>query len=228
MKNIHLIPTDKPTGIFKSKNGLHFSIIEKIRYGELKEFHIYITNDEKTKPGDWVLFMFDEVTEIVKVTTIINNSFDSKKGFGYGLEYCKKIILTTDEELVKDGIQAIDDEFLEWFVKNPSCEEIEVNDWLDTNGNIAFGGDKRYQICNHLYDKIIISKEEPKQETIEAAKLYRKASSSLMFGVENGFIAGAKWQSERMFSEDDVIKIVEKSRITGLTAEYLIEQFKNK
>jgi hypothetical protein len=38
----------------------------------------------------------------------------------------KKIILTTDQDLIKDGVQAIDDEFLEWWIKNPSCEEVEV------------------------------------------------------------------------------------------------------
>ena len=44
--------------------------------------------------------------------------------------------------------------------------------------------------------------------------------------LKRGFIEGAKYQAERMYSEEDVIKIVEKSRATGLTAEYLIEQFK--
>jgi len=38
----------------------------------------------------------------------------------------KEILLSTDTELQKDGVQAIDDEFLEWFVKNPSCEEVEI------------------------------------------------------------------------------------------------------
>jgi len=39
-----------------------------------------------------------------------------------------------------------------------------------------------------------------------------------------------KWQGERMYSEEEVIAIVEKSRETGLTAEYLLltEQFKKK
>ena len=35
-------------------------------------------------------------------------------------------------------------------------------------------------------------------------------------------------KQERMYSAEEVIKIVEKSRATGLTAEYLIEQFKHK
>jgi hypothetical protein len=34
-------------------------------------------------------------------------------------------------------------------------------------------------------------------------------------------------KQERMYSEEEVIKIVEISRTTGLTAEYLIEQFRN-
>jgi hypothetical protein len=42
------------------------------------------------------------------------------------VNYEKKIILTTDQDLISDGVQAIDDEFLEWFVNNPSCEEVEV------------------------------------------------------------------------------------------------------
>ena len=36
----------------------------------------------------------------------------------------KKIILTTDQLL--DGVQSIDDEFLNWFVENPGCEEAKV------------------------------------------------------------------------------------------------------
>ena len=40
------------------------------------------------------------------------------------------------------------------------------------------------------------------------------------------FIAGAKWQAKRMYSEEQVIAIVEKSRETGLTAEYIIESLK--
>jgi hypothetical protein len=46
----------------------------------------------------------------------------------------------------------------------------------------------------------------------------------------SGMTEGAKWQAERMYSEEEVIAIVEKSRETGLTAEYLLltEQFKKK
>ena len=48
--------------------------------------------------------------------------------------------------------------------------------------------------------------------------------------IEKAFELGTKWQSERMYSEEEVIAIVEKSKETGLTAEYLLltEQFKKK
>jgi hypothetical protein len=66
-----------------------------------------------------------------------------------------KVILTTDQDLIKDGVQKIDDEFLEWFIKNPSCEEVDVIDCtkilLPEEGWYTFGY------------KIIIPKEEPKQ-----------------------------------------------------------------
>jgi hypothetical protein len=55
---------------------------------------------------------------------MIGNS--KHKGSPYYIEFCRKIILTTDQDLIKDGVQPIDDEFLQWFVKNPSCESVEV------------------------------------------------------------------------------------------------------
>ena len=38
------------------------------------------------------------------------------------LSECKLVIMTTDQDLIKDGVQEIDAEFLEWFVNNPNCE----------------------------------------------------------------------------------------------------------
>ena len=73
----------------------------------------------------------------------------------------KKIILTTDPSL--DGVQKIDDEFLEWFVKNPSCEEIEV----ESNYRVKSGTIQEHKEGKAGYEyydyKIIIPKKEPKQ-----------------------------------------------------------------
>lgn len=149
MKNIHVLPTDKPSRLFKA--GIEFIFdISEVKYTErYKELHnyinhnIYITSDEEIKNGDWYLDTFN--------TQRINaNEFSDHKHYGNA---CKKIILTTDQDLIKDGVQAIDDDFLEWFVKNPSCEFVEVTEYLDSGFSYGY--------------KIIIPKEEPKNICIQ-------------------------------------------------------------
>ena len=126
---------------------------------ELTNQNISITNSEEIKEGDWCFEMYNGES---KATT---SNFVDEKGNRWWLRQmnmccsandpeCKKIILTTDQDLIKDGVQAIDDEFLEWFVKNPSCEEVNIDYekvlWKD--GSIT-----------HYKYQIIIPKEEPKQ-----------------------------------------------------------------
>jgi len=70
-----------------------------------------------------------------------------------------------------------------------------------------------------------------KQETLEEASWkYNPLKKLDGEFIRAAFINGAKWQQERMYSEEELIAIVEKSRETGLTAEYLLltEQFKKK
>ena len=118
MKNIHVLPTDKPSRLFEI---IQFNLsFDKTNYfsEEYKKLHkyknknIYITSDEEIKEGDWFYNSF--LNEISKMDVLDYSNFR------------QKIILTTDAELIADGVQDIDDEFLEWFVNNPSCEEIEV------------------------------------------------------------------------------------------------------
>ena len=55
------------------------------------------------------------------------------------------------------------------------------------------------------YTSKIIPQEEPKQETLEeAAERYESTFEEFSQGTESiDFIAGAKWQAERMYSEED-------------------------
>jgi len=203
MKNIHIIPTDKPSRLH-NKNGELGNYpstklyIEDFKGNQHNSFHIYITSDEEIKEGDYRL-------------NIQRGYF--KKSDKEGLRYYnkknnvfKKIILTTDVDLINDGIQAIDDEFLEWFVKNPSCEEVKVKEPLIVN------------VTDFGY-KIIIPKEEPKQETLEeASKDYIENTMKFSFNSldtktqANRMLKcaefGAKWQAERMYSEEEVINFL--------------------
>ena len=83
------------------------------------------------------------------------------------LEGASKVILTTNKLLIKDGVQDIDNEFLEWFVKNPSCEYVKVEKEHHTEiEEVSYEGD--FQNVDYIKYKIITPKEEPKQEiTIE-------------------------------------------------------------
>jgi len=70
----------------------------------------------------------------------------------------KEILLSTDAQLTKDGVQAIDDEFLEWWIKNPSCESVDVEHTYIS---------RQLNKPTSKYYKIILPKEEPKQKTLE-------------------------------------------------------------
>ena len=226
MKNIHILPTDKPSRTYKidSIGKLDWSEGYLHQVDGATNQNICITSDEEIKEGEYGL---SKLNEIIK--------FHS----GYDYKYYAKIILTTDQDLIKDGVQAIDDEFLEWFVKNPSCEEVRVQ--LEV-------GSLRWSHSKNTF-KIIIPKEEPKQvellggiekgkryvivgkpkqETLEEVELaimfhntYERLAPS--FGYEtrvdtklfetttsNGMLMIAvckeiiKWQQERSYSEEDM------------------------
>jgi len=222
MKNLHLLVTDKPSRLFvdNDDNKLRLYKVAANHKEYAVNKNIYITDDSEIKEGDWVLY---DKKYIRKTDKTFN-----KQDMDWNVLNTDKIILTTDKDLIVDGVQAIDDTFLEWFVKNPSCEWADVNDWLDDSGNIAFGGTKRYQICNHLYNKVIIPQEEPKQETLEeAAESWLKSKTLLKTsqapGLLIGFIEGAKWQQEAIL---DLLKVngYEDDPIFDL----ITEQFKKK
>jgi len=113
-KNVWLIPTDKPSRLWIN-NLLQgkLELSKEVLVGSNTAQSIYITDDSEVKEGDWVFNLKSKgVYSIFILNEVVN--------------YEKKIILTTDQDSIADGVQAIDDEFLEWFVKNPSCEEVKI------------------------------------------------------------------------------------------------------
>ena len=195
MKNIHVLPTDKKTRLFTSDSVLILAGYPATTFKTGK--NIFITSDEEIKEGDLVTdgklmgyYSFDE-----DGCPIIKSSKDDRV-YGFGLApHSKKIILTTDGDLIKDGVQAPDDEFLEWFVKNPSCEKV-----------------KTYYIPNEHRYEIIIPKEEPKQETLE--EFIERETKGLiepnLRAAAKAFLNyGAKWQQDqdkKKYSEEDMIE----------------------
>jgi hypothetical protein len=214
MKNIHVLPTDKPSRLFKILQ-FNFVFDNQNKYSEeykklhkYKNQHIYITSDEEIKDGDWYYLPRTNL-----VHKCIENPIQLNLERGLGVA---KIILTTDIDLINDGVQSIDNTFLEWFVKNPSCESVEVEKYHGIKTSIAEisavsgNDDYNWKGLGDFRDyKIIIPKEEPKQETLE------EAAERLLPGVNRSFgrdlfIQGAKWQAERMYSEEEVLLFLKK------------------
>jgi hypothetical protein len=198
MKNVHLIPTFKPSRLYKSKITQDISMgpIDIYQHGDATyNLTIYITSDEEIKVGDWCY-------------NSINNNVYKKEIDKLSFAYEYKIILTTDQDLIKDGVQKIDDDFLEWFVKNPSCEEGEV----DKNWNYPLDKSWEYKIIipkaeqkQHLIDIMRGDEElglyeEPKQETLEetAERLFPKEKHPTSFEtLRKAFISSAGRQQRQ-------------------------------
>jgi hypothetical protein len=237
MKNLHILQTDKPPikgdlllrHIWKGKPN---ECISWWRYNDTSTYgsvvvyttlngsfmdspssfkvqNIYITNSEEIKVGDYI-------TDGYKVWQWKDDS---------SLLGRKKIILTTNKLLIKDGVQEIDDNFLEWFVKNPSCENVEVDDYKrggrEVLSYIIIIPKEELPIVNGNYGCTIQTK---KQETIEEASerilannidgLRDALKDDDLFYFYKGIIqsygeAMAKYQAEKMYSEINVKKSFE-------------------
>ena len=244
MKNIHVLPTDKPSNIVIStidgKLKLNNNTNDSVEYhGENQ--HIYITSDEEIEEGDWLLIIDDFETYVHK-----------HKGDNLPTTYHKKIILTTDQDLIKDGVQSIDDEFLEWFVKNPSCEEVDIEHAPD---GVFYYKDKDH-IPYGCY-KILIPKEEPKHLGKITEKgiidiigncancgvefhIHKDIPKSTQQIIDEDFDGGLSMgqiipKEEKMYTEQEVLVLLHKRdkhnwdrSLWQTPKEWLYEQFKNK
>jgi len=241
MKNLHSISTDKPSRlVLEIKNNNLFITTTYFKNDLMKHQNIYITSDEEINFNNYI-------TDGYRVWKWKDDS---------SLLGRKKIILTTDEDLNKDGVQPIDDEFLEWFIKNPSCEWVEVE---DTCLEVKVCDCAMNENCLKPGYTIIIPQEEPKQElnlncfdcnkslqdctciedtiNMKQETLEEAADNWVrqpIIGTKReSFIAGYKLAQERMYSEEEVKQIIdatliEYSDFVLADIPELFEQFKKK
>jgi hypothetical protein len=145
MKNIHVLPTDKPSKFFitnEDEYGYREHYVPDTMQ-TIKCMNMHIISEEEIKVGDWFIHpdssCFNkeckevsiggyEILQVIKVDE--NFIYHSDMMAIHKNKNIKKIILTTDQGLIKNGVQAIEDEFLEWFIKNPSCEYVTIYDGL--------------------------------------------------------------------------------------------------
>jgi hypothetical protein len=142
-KNIWLLPTKNPSRLWIN------NITDKIELSDYSDVFgaltIYITSSEKPKEGEYGLgfaegtqssFVFKhEGFNIDKLNTLCENT--------------QKIIIASDEKLIANGVQRIEEKFLQWFVKNSSCDYVEV---------------KKVEHLTNMPYRTILPQEETKQD----------------------------------------------------------------
>ena len=220
MKNIHIIPTDKPSRLlyFGTSKELTLQInLATFRVFERSPQNIYITNSEKPKNGDYIVDVEDgSIGKVVndKDEHNFEIQYSNGKGLSCVVKDCQeqvkypiaKIVICSDPELIKNGVQEVPEYFLKWFIvgKNP-IEYVEIKPHLES-----------LDTMKNSYEIII---PQPKQETIEevAERILANNIDGLkdllndddLFYFYKGVIinygvAVAEHQSEKTFSEEDM------------------------
>jgi hypothetical protein len=205
---------------------------------------LFITSDEEIKEDEYYLSWQDYFSPPNFVVYVKSSGVN-----GDG----KKIILTTDQDLIKDGVQAIDDTFLKWFVKNPNCKKIEIktrylHSYKTGEKFISFSKTPEFSSRNMQCIKIepryeiIIPQEDPKQEidmskyisgidpydtqeTLEEAMSKHGYYESDYDKIwREGVHFGAKYQYERMYSKESYADSLNMPRASNACYESKIKE----
>jgi len=206
MKNIHLIPTNEPSRLYTNNGQLHLDSIIQQSNGHTISQNIYITNIEDLKENDYAITVDGR---LFQVTYLLSKD----------IEGASKVVLTTDPKLITDGVQKIYDDFLEWYIKNTTCEYITVFDGL-------FGENEEDRVWKKYIVTPKISMSELLCETIETTESKTKQES-----IEEA--AEKHWKMQYIMSLDESTKpYIIQDFIAGVKSEaaknYWYEQFKNK
>ena len=120
MQNLFLLATDKPSRLFIDVDNNKLTITNNPIGGEyMMNQNIYIISNEEIKEGDWYLVELFKITaesdnfrieKCTKLDDVWCNNFDVLST--RHKDNCKKIILTTDQDLIADGIEQISEDVL--------------------------------------------------------------------------------------------------------------------
>jgi hypothetical protein len=169
MKNVFVIPTNNPSRLYGILGSYRLGLTSSDPFytenfgGGTQNQNIYITSDEEVKDGEYgvcanlVREGYNSFHATFKMDSEQRQAMEELGG--QQKAEVLKIVLTTDQDLIKDGVQPIPDEFLLWFVDktNDSGKSIDIVE-IDKVGLVSDNGRVLYGVKY----KIIIPKEEPK------------------------------------------------------------------
>lgn len=182
MKNIHIIPTPKPNKLVSnliegmcSKDTMAVNSIKATWY-VLKYQNIYITSKDEATKGDYIMHG-GVVYKVAQTGLQFSGAYtmrvfekDDSEGFAVvNPKLASKIVITSDEDLIKDGVQATPDGFLEWIAMNPTCDFVRIDKLLQKRHGVTWHVVPTQKTGNEadgiyrFYYMVILPKEEPKQ-----------------------------------------------------------------
>jgi hypothetical protein len=201
MKNIHVLPTQEP-----SKLHYYNTYLNTDFYGLSKEplnwrqaRHIYITSDKEINDKTGPCWCINTLKRNNNLVYYYQGAMPGKPRNDYHFVGFKKVILTTDKTLIDNcDVESIDVDFLEWFVKNPTCEFVKIkNKTLKIPER--FGND--YRLISYL--KIIIPKEEKANVLkCQEARMYSEEEVlNILYKHTEDLLAGKKLTLEEWFEQ---------------------------
>jgi hypothetical protein len=186
MKNIYILPTTESSRLkdenlysnpsyVLSREPLHW------RYA----VHMYITSeDEDIYENDYII---TQEGKLVQVSYLLSSDIYKSS----------KVIMTTSQKLIEDGVQEIDDTFIQWFIVNFKCEYVQVKkQYITPLGDVV-------ETCydnERLNYKIIIPEEEPKY----------------VFGITKGFNKAMELNKDKLFTLEDMKAIFAFGHVVGM------------
>jgi hypothetical protein len=177
-KNIWLLPTNEPSRLYFDVVTKELMLQKKLSFNAtsfpIEKRNIYITNSEEIRRDDLCM---DILTKwIFRATRQIKEKHN----------FYQKIILTDNQDLINDGAQPIPDEFLEWFVKNPSCERVEVEEHQIDTWDLTVTG---YKIIIPKVSKpTSMENKTPMQDLLQDLKESKITSFEALNDINDKFI----------------------------------------
>lgn len=206
MKNIFLIPTDKESRLWRDldSNKLRFDNLSHSNSNECTKCsheYVYITSDEKFIKDEYIT----DGLEVIKASPKLVDA----QGLVNRRDW-KKIVLTNDLELIKDGVQEISEKFFEWLVLNPYCKEVKIAKTNKLIDNYAEKEEDKWEVKYYIY----IPKEIPKQDINTCKNFDRETGCDLVDCLcENQkILSEAKKRAKQKTLEDIELEEVRGSR----------------
>lgn len=163
-------------------------------------YNIYVVHHEHMKLGDWGMRFKTDIDsfELDKLITP-----ESVKLSGYYPSEVYKIVATTDDQLIADGVQALGKDFLDWLNKYKAIR-VGVRDMTDLCGdcyqNSVHCGCDTPEYCEEKYRLFYPKPEKPKPPV---EKTYtEKEVENLLIQCQYAFRGGELWD----YTSDSEVK----------------------